>query len=87
MREHPGDEVAAEIYADAVTQAYDEAEPSERDRAALARYADRSGIDALRAAIDSFLERTDWGRERPQTGGSATSRAAAPPATDSGSAR
>ena len=61
LREHPSDEAAAEIYADAVAQAYDEAEPGERDRAALARYADRSGIDALRAAIGAFLDRTDWG--------------------------
>ena len=37
---------------------------------ALARYADRSGIDALREAIGSFLGRTDWG-------GSVRKRAAA----------
>ncbi|MGH3272548.1 MAG: hypothetical protein ACRDN1_26290 [Trebonia sp.] len=61
LREHPGDEAAAEIYADAVRRAYGEAEPGERERAALARYADRSGIDALRAAIGSFLGRTGWG--------------------------
>ena len=61
LREHPDDELAAEIYADAVTRAYGEAEPGDRERAALARYADRSGIDALREAIDSFLGRTDWG--------------------------
>ena len=61
LREHPDDEVAAEIYADAVARAYAEAEPGDRERAALARYADRSAIDALRAGIDSFLERTHWG--------------------------
>ncbi|MFZ0001619.1 MAG: hypothetical protein WAK76_19180, partial [Trebonia sp.] len=61
LREHPGDELAAEIYADAVAGAYGEAEPGERERAALARYADRSGVDALRAALGSFLGRTDWG--------------------------
>ena len=70
LREHPDDELAAEIYADAVTRAYGEAEPGERERAALARYADRSGIDALREAIGSFLRRTDWG-------GSVRKRAAA----------
>jgi hypothetical protein len=61
LREHPGDELAAEIYAETVAGAYREAEPGERERAALARYADRSGIDGLRAAIGSFLDRTDWG--------------------------
>jgi len=61
LREHPGDELAAEIYAEAVARAHGEAEPGERERAALARYADRSGIDALRAAIVAFLDRTDWG--------------------------
>lgn len=61
LPEHPDDEVAAEIYADAVARAYGEAEPGERERAALARYADRSGIDGLRAAIGSFLDRTNWG--------------------------
>lgn len=61
LREHPDDERAAEIYADAVARAYGEAEPGERERAALARYADRSGIDALRASIGSFLGRTHWG--------------------------
>ncbi|HUY50391.1 MAG TPA: hypothetical protein VMV92_32575 [Streptosporangiaceae bacterium] len=61
LREHPGDGLAAEIYAEAVARAYGEAEPGERERAALARHADRSGIDGLRAAIGSFLDRTDWG--------------------------
>ena len=61
LREHPGDGLAAEIYAEAVARAHSEVEPGERERAALARYADRSGIDALRAAIGSFLDRTDWG--------------------------
>jgi hypothetical protein len=61
LPEHPDDEVAAEIYADAVARAYDEAEPGDRERAALARYADRSGINGLRAAIGSFLDRTNWG--------------------------
>ena len=61
LREHPDDELAAELYADAVTLAHGEAEPGERERAALARHADRSSIDGLRAAIGSFLDRTDWG--------------------------
>jgi hypothetical protein len=70
LREHPDDEIAAKIYAGAVARAHREAEPGERDRAALARFADRSGLDALRAAIGSFLDRTDWGeivRKRAET--------------------
>jgi len=66
LREHPDDEQAAEIYADAVARAYGEAEPGELERAALARHADRSGIDGLRAAIGSFLNRTDWGESVPK---------------------
>ncbi len=61
LREHPDDELAAEIYADAMTGAYGEAAPGEQEMAALARYADRSGIDGLRDAIGFFLDRTDWG--------------------------
>jgi hypothetical protein len=61
LRAHPADGLAAEIYAEAVARAHGEAEPGERERTALARYADQSGIDELRAAIGSFLDRTDWG--------------------------
>jgi hypothetical protein len=61
LREHPDDERAAEVYADALGRAHGEAEPGDRERAALARYADRSGIDALREQLRAFLDRTDWG--------------------------
>lgn len=61
LREHPDDQLAAGIYAEALAQAHPEAEPGERERAALTRYGDRSGGEALREAIDAFLSRTEWG--------------------------
>jgi hypothetical protein len=61
LRGHPDDELAAGIYADALVKAHAEADPGERERAALARFGDRSGCEALRAAIDAFLGRTEWG--------------------------
>jgi hypothetical protein len=61
LRERPGDELAAGIYAEALAAAHAEAEPGERERAALTRYGDRSGREALRQAIDTFLGRTEWG--------------------------
>jgi hypothetical protein len=61
LREHPDDELAAGIYAEALAKAHLEAEPGERERTALTRYGDRSGREALREAIDAFLGRTEWG--------------------------
>ena len=61
LRGRPDDELAAGIYAEALAAAHTEAEPGERERAALTRYGDRSGSEALREAIDVFLGRTEWG--------------------------
>jgi hypothetical protein len=61
LRGRPDDELAAGIYAEALAEAHAEAEPGERERAALTRYGDRSGSDALREAMDAFLGRTEWG--------------------------
>jgi len=61
LREDPDDELAAGIYAEALAAAHSEAAPGERERAALTRYGDRSGREALREAIDAFLGRTQWG--------------------------
>jgi hypothetical protein len=61
LRGHPDDELAGGIYAEALVKAHAEAAPGERERAALARFGDRSGSEALRAAIDAFLGRTEWG--------------------------
>src|SRR5690349_8481611 len=43
LRGRPDDERAAGIYAEALAAAHKEAEPGERERAALARFGDRSG--------------------------------------------
>jgi hypothetical protein len=61
LRGHPDDELAAGIYAEALAKAHAKAAPGERERAALTRYGDRSGREALREAIDAFLSRTEWG--------------------------
>jgi hypothetical protein len=61
LREHPADELAAEIYALALAKAHAQAEPGELEAAALDRYRDRSGVDALDRAVDEFTERTPWG--------------------------
>jgi hypothetical protein len=61
LREYPDDELAAGIYAEALAAAHAEAEPGKRERTALTRYADRSGSEALRKALDAFLGRTEWG--------------------------
>jgi hypothetical protein len=61
LRGHPDDELAGGIYAEALAKAHAEAEPGARERAALTRYGDRSGSEALRKAIDAFLGRTEWG--------------------------
>lgn len=61
LREHPGDELAAHIYARALAQAHVQTEPGELETAALRRYRDRSGVDALDRAVGEYTERTPWG--------------------------
>jgi len=68
LREIPEDDIAAEVYGAAISAAYalaEEAEPGERERghAAVARFADRSGLTALRDAIGAFLAGTELGQE------------------------
>ena len=60
LREHPDDEMAEDIYARALAKAYVQAEPGELETAALDRYGDRSGVDALDYAVREFAERTKW---------------------------
>jgi hypothetical protein len=61
LREHPDDELAADVYARALAKAYAQAEPGELETAALMRFGDRSGADALDHAVGEFAERTQWG--------------------------
>ena len=68
LREIPEDDFAAEVYGAAISAAYalaEEAEPGERERghAAVARFADRSELTALRDAIGAFLAGTELGQE------------------------
>jgi hypothetical protein len=67
LRAVPDDDYAAEIYGTAISAAYaraTQAEPGdgERDRAAVARFTDRSGLTALRDAVGAFLAGTELGR-------------------------
>lgn len=61
LREHPDDELAIDIYADALAKAHVQAEPGELETSALGKYRDRSGVDALDRAVDEFIARTPWG--------------------------
>src|SRR5580692_10773272 len=67
LREAPDDDYAAEIYGTAISAAYaqaGEAGPGEgeRERAAVARFTDRSGLTALRDALGVFLAGTELGQ-------------------------
>ena len=67
LREHPDDELAADVYAHALASAHlqasaqVQAEPGKPEEAALDRYRDRSVVDALDRAVDEFTQRTSWG--------------------------
>jgi hypothetical protein len=61
LREHPDDELAADIYARALAKAHVQAEPGEPETAALDRYRGRCDVDTLDRAVDEFTERTPWG--------------------------
>jgi hypothetical protein len=61
LREYPDDELAAGIYAEALAWAHAQAEPGERERAALTRCGDRSGSESLRESLDAFMDQTEWG--------------------------
>ena len=61
LREHPDDEVAADVYAGALAKAYVQADPGELEKAALERFGDRTGADALDHALTEFAERSQWG--------------------------
>jgi hypothetical protein len=62
LREHPDDELAADIYARALAKAHVQAEPGgELETAALDRFRDRCDADALDRAVDEFTNRTPWG--------------------------
>ncbi len=59
LREAPDDEFAARLYGAAIEQAH--ARAGEPERAVLSRFADRSGLVALRDAVGAFLAGTELG--------------------------
>lgn len=56
------DDRIGDVHGAAIARAYQDGDHDERERAALARFTDRSGWDALRAALDDYLARSDWAR-------------------------
>jgi len=65
LREAPDDEFAAELYGAAIAKVDAEAsheEATDAERAALRRFADRSGLIALRDAVSAFLVGTELGQ-------------------------
>ena len=65
LREAPDDDFAADLYGAAIAKVYAEAsqaEAGDRERAALGRFADRSGLIALRDAVGAFLAATELGQ-------------------------
>ncbi len=67
LREAPDDDYVAELYGMSISAAYtqvSEAKPgeSERERAMVARFADRSALTALKDAVRAFLAGTELGQ-------------------------
>lgn len=61
LRDDPDNPWAAELYGVELEHMHlYQKEQSDRDRAAVARFTDRSAILALREAMDAYLDRTDW---------------------------
>ncbi len=64
LKEAPDDDFAGELYGAAIEQAYATAcadETAARERAAVQRFADRTGLVALRDAVSAFLDGTELG--------------------------
>ena len=65
LRQAPDDEFAADLYGAAIAKVYakaSQAEATDAERAALRRFADRSGLIALRDAVGAFLAGTELGQ-------------------------
>lgn len=61
LRDHPGDKKAGIVYAEALQRANNQEDPGPAEHDALDRFADESGLAAVREAVSAFLERTEWG--------------------------
>ena len=64
LKEAPDDDFAVDLYGTAIERAYATASADEtaaRERAAVHRFADRTGLVALRDAVSAFLDGTELG--------------------------
>ena len=64
LKEAPGDDFASDLYGAAIERAYATAcadETAARERAAVDRFADRTGLVALRDAVGALLDGTELG--------------------------
>jgi hypothetical protein len=64
LNEAPDDDFAVELYGTAIERAYalaNAGESADRERAAVHRFADRTGLIALRDAVSAFLDGTELG--------------------------
>jgi hypothetical protein len=64
LKEAPDDDFASDLYGTAIERAYATARADEtaaRERAAVDRFADRTGLVALRDAVGAFLDDTELG--------------------------
>ena len=64
LKEAPDDDFAVDLYGTAIERAYATAcadETAARERAAVDRFADRTGLVALRDAVSAFLDGTELG--------------------------
>ena len=64
LKEAPDDDFAVDLYGTAIERAYATAsadETADRERAAVHRFADRTGLIALRDAVSAFLDGTELG--------------------------
>jgi hypothetical protein len=61
LRDHPGDNDAAFTYSVMLREAAGLPRPGDRERAALERFSDRSGLAEVKRAVMMFMDRTEWG--------------------------
>jgi hypothetical protein len=61
LRDHLEHQNAAFIYAVMLQEAAGQAQPGGRERAALERFADRSGLAEVKRAVVAFMGQTKWG--------------------------
>jgi len=71
LRDHPGDNDVAFTYSVMLREAAGLPGPGDRERAALERFADRSGLAEIKRAVMTFMDRTEWGELVKNKGASA----------------